>query len=210
MSDGHEDATTPDPLYVAPEGLQAPESIAATAPDASTSRRSRKALLIAAGVLVAAVAAVAIVLASRDTETEAQKLCGRLRAGDVTVLEGSNMLIDAVDSGVSITEIKAECGAMVDAIANGLGVGSLKDNVEVDIKLCNSESLKGTVKNSNSTTVDVTLRYELLGADGSTRIDDGLIFADSINPGQTVQFDEFLLDEAYDSCHVEVDSVRST
>lgn len=146
----------------------------------------------------------------RNKKSDVDSVCDQLRADGVTVAEGESILVDALANGVKLVEVHAHCGGIVDAVTNGLGVGPLKDQVSVHLGTCSSDSIDGTVVNQSSSTVDVTLRYELLESDGTTRVNDGLVFVDSVNSGQTVKWKDPIFDETFAKCHVEIDSVRAS
>lgn len=139
--------------------------------------------------------------------SKAAKVCNDMEAPGVRVIDAANMATDAIDSGdITASQLRAECGDLVDAILNSFGDGPLKDQIDVDLGGC-GERIYGTLVNNSDQTVDVTLTYELLDK-ARTRVGDGLVFVNRVSPGQRVKWDDYLFDENYDRCTIDIDTVR--
>ena len=160
---------------------------------------------------VAAIVAIAIVVAvgaglfmlSRGTATASQKVCKRLNVPGLSVSEGERVLSNAGANGVSLSDVHRECPDIVDAVRSG----SLMPFVRVEIASCDSGSITGTVVNSSQQSIDVTLRYELLAADGTTR-GDGRVVVEGIKPGQTRTWRDSKLRVRHRTCKIAIESVR--
>jgi len=140
---------------------------------------------------------------SRGTSTAAQKVCKRLNVPGLSVSEGERVLSNASAKGVPLSDVERECGDIVDAVQSG----SLLPFVRVEVASCDSGSIDGTVVNTSDESIDVTLRYELLAANGKTRR-DGRVVIDAVEPGQTRTWHDSKAKVQHQSCKVEIESVR--
>jgi hypothetical protein len=140
---------------------------------------------------------------SRGTATAAQKVCKRLNVPGLSVSEGERVLSNASAKGVPLSDVERECGDIVGAVRSGL----LLPFVSVEIASCDSGSIDGTVVNNSDESIDLTLRYELLAADGTTRR-DGRVAIDAVKPGQTRKWHDSKAKVQHQSCKVAIESVR--
>jgi hypothetical protein len=140
---------------------------------------------------------------SRGTATASQKVCNRLNVPGLSISEGERVLSNASANGISLSDVEHECADIVDAVR----IGSLRPFVRVEIASCDSGSINGTVVNNNEQSIDITLRYELVAADGSAR-GDGRIEIDSIKPGQTRQWRDSKIHVQHERCKIAIESVR--
>jgi hypothetical protein len=140
---------------------------------------------------------------SRGTATAVQKVCKRLNAPGLSVSEGERILGNASANGVSLSDVERDCADIVDAVRNA----SLTPFVQVEISSCEPGSIDGTVVNNSEQSIDVTLRYELLAADGATR-GDGRVVIDGVKPGQTRKRRDSKTRVQYRNCKIAIESVR--
>jgi len=140
---------------------------------------------------------------SRGTATAAQKVCRRLNVPGLSISEGEQVLGNATANGVSLSDVERECGDIVVAVQSG----ALMPFVRVEIASCDSGSIAGTVVNNGEQSVDVTLHYELLAANGRTR-GDGRVVIDAVKPGATRTWSDSTARVRHQSCTIAIESVR--
>ena len=170
----------------------------------SRRRHVRWAFIAVAVAIAAVIGAVVLLTADGSGALTASRACGNLNKKGITIAQGDGIVANAVNHGITIPELQAECAGLMNAV----GMGSLRDGVTTQISFCDQTGIAGTVVNNNDTTVDVTLRYRLLSAAGIVR-HDGDIVTNAVRPGQTGTWNEPVNVE-YVKCDVATSTVRAT